>query len=190
MFTISSRKRVPAFGERPCSLRYRPRFDILEDRFLLATVTTLGDGNVPGTLRGAITLTPAGGVVDFLPGLSGTITLTSILSINKSLTIQGPGAGLVTVSGAGKTRIFNVASGADVTISGLTIANGSGPAFFGDSAAITNSGNLTLADCKVDSTPGGGLANHAVLTVTNGTFTNNVGGLSNDGTATVTNSTF
>src|SRR5436309_16086934 len=64
--------RAPRVGIRP---RVPLRVEALEGRWVPATVTTLSDG-VPGSLRDALATTPAGGVVDFQPGLSGPITLT------------------------------------------------------------------------------------------------------------------
>ena len=55
---------------------HRPRLEMLEGRCLPSTVTNLNDAGA-GSLRQAILDTPAGGTVDFQPGLSGTITLTS-----------------------------------------------------------------------------------------------------------------
>ena len=78
-----------------------PKVEALEDRQLLAIlmVTNTADSG-PGSLRQALLDTPAGGTVDFRPGLTGTITLTSgELAINKNLTIAGPGAEVVTVLG-------------------------------------------------------------------------------------------
>jgi hypothetical protein len=52
--------------------------------------------------------------------------------IDKSLTIAGPGANLVTISGNNAVRVIDIASGnLNITLSGLTIANGS---FTGDPA--------------------------------------------------------
>ena len=63
----------------------------LEGRCVPSTVTTLSDAGA-GSLRQAILDTPAGGTVDFQPGLTGTITLTSgELAINKNLTIAARG---------------------------------------------------------------------------------------------------
>ena len=87
-------------------------------------MTNLTDAG-PGSLRDAVASTPAGGTVDFQPGLSGTITLTSAtLTISKDLTIMGPDAGLLTVSGNNTLRVFNIAPVVTVTIDSLTIANG------------------------------------------------------------------
>ena len=108
-----------------------------------ATVTNTNDSGA-GSLRDAIANTPSGGTIDFAPGLAGTITLTGgVLNITQSVTITGPGAGTITVDGNHTTTVFDIApslSNQNVTISGLTIANGS---------ATTNGGgiltNSTLA---------------------------------------------
>src|SRR5262249_58718979 len=78
---------------------HRLLLERLEDRTVPTTVTNLLDAG-PGSLRQAILDTPAGGVVDFQPGLRGTITLTSgELAITRDLTLAGPGAEVITVSG-------------------------------------------------------------------------------------------
>ena len=98
------------------------------------TVTSTADagGSCPGascTLRQAIATAASGDTINFAAGIT-TIDLTSAeLLINKNLTISGPGANLLSVqrsAAAGNFRIFDIASGSvNVTISGLTIANGS-----------------------------------------------------------------
>ncbi len=129
------------------------------------TVTNLGDSG-SGSLRQAITdANGAAGAdtIDFQAGLSGTILLTSgQLSIADSVTIQGPGAAVLSVSGNSASRVFylyNPSSLIDVTISGLTID--SGVAAFG--GGIVDFGeNLTLDDVTVRNNTatvgGGGLA--------------------------------
>ena len=44
--------------------------------------------------------------------------------ISKNLTIQGPGANKLTVSGNDASRVFEIMGPANVAISGLTVANG------------------------------------------------------------------
>lgn len=105
----------------------------------------------------------------------GTITLGSTLPpITGGLTLNGPGAATLAISGGGAVRVLHIESGATVALSGLTIQDSYLP--FGDS--------------------GGGILNHGALTVSNSTFSGNraeQGGAINNqprGSLTVSNSTF
>ncbi len=103
-------------------------------RLATLVVNSLADGaanaaNCPGAgcrLRDALAAAAAASdTITF--GVTGTITLASELTIDKNLTIQGPGASLLTISGNNAVRVFNIGSvtpAINVTISGLTIANG------------------------------------------------------------------
>ncbi|MDP4092400.1 MAG: Ig-like domain-containing protein [Bacillota bacterium] len=86
------------------------------------TVSNLNDSG-SGSLRDVITNAAAGDVIGFQSGLNGTIVLSSQLIINKDLTIKGPGAANLTISGNNQCRAFLV-TGGNVFISDLTIANG------------------------------------------------------------------
>jgi hypothetical protein len=155
-----------------------------------------------GSLRQAIIDTPSGGTVDFQPGLSGTITLTTgELLIEKDLTIAGPGADVITVSGNHTSRVFEIAATETATISGLTIADGRSVVGGG----VFNSGILTIRDSTIsgntattDAYPlgGGGIYSSGTLTVIGSTVSDNStigiapgGGLDNGGTLNVMNST-
>src|SRR5207244_4135800 len=73
------------------------------------------------------------------------ITLTSgELLIARNLTVQGPGAGILTISGNGASRVFEVR--AAVNLSGMTISKGG--------AGILNHGTLTLSNCTVSNNRG------------------------------------
>ena len=112
-----------------------------------------------------------------------TIILTNgQIAINQSMSIVGKGANLTTVSGGNATRIFLIAQNlSNVTISGLTMANGSG----GDGAGLRNlsTGVVNLTNCAFinnianfaygggieDRSPGGGSLN-----ITGCTFSGNI----------------
>ena len=95
-----------------------------------------------GSLRQAIADAGAGDEITFAGTVTGTITLTSgELSINKNLTITGPGAHVLTITGNNASRVFYVQHGVEVTISGLTVAN-CDITFAG--GGILNEGTLTL----------------------------------------------
>jgi hypothetical protein len=157
------------------------------------TVENLTDSGA-GSLRAAITQsasTPAGQstLINFASGLSGTILLGSTLSIcnGQTLTIQGPTASQIALSGQNQVPVFNLCGGTNVTISDLTIESG-----LGDTIDIASAPYIG----------GGGIQNAGGLTVTKSTFLGNSSGSSaggasatggailNLGTLTVTNSTF
>lgn len=90
------------------------------------TVTNLNDSG-SGSLRQAITDVNSGGTINFAAALAGTITLESQLEIDKSLTINGPGANKVTLDGQAEFRHFligNSTPAIDVTIGGLKLFRG------------------------------------------------------------------
>ena len=168
-------------------------------------VNSLGDPG-PGscsdsecTLRGAIAFASTGATITF--NVTGTIVLAQgELLIDKDLTIAGPGASQLQVDGANSSREFEIAAGATVSISGVTLQNGSVPdptAPFG--AGIRNFGTLTLTNSVVSHNgttgEGGGIHNTGgVLTIVGSTisanFAGNGGGIMNaHGTAFITNST-
>ena len=178
------------------------------DGALVVNTTSEHDDNVCGrldcTLLEALNAANANAdasTVEFEPGLSGTIRNSLViagLNLVQPVTIKGPGARALTISGS-LTRIFYIHPGVEVTISGVTMANGdSVSAALGSGGAIFNQGDLTLQSCTVRDNSGGsggGVANEGSLKVQNSTFTRNQstghgGAIRNVGTATVTNSTF
>jgi hypothetical protein len=166
------------------------------------TVTTIND-NGPGSLRQALADAVDGDTINFASSLNGqTITLGSgELLVNKSVTINGPGANTLTVDANHASRVFYIASGKDVTISGLTITNGSAPnPYFRGGGIYNDHATLTVNSCTISGNSafpgvGGGIFNHqGTLTVSGSTLSGNStwygGAISNNwlggGSATVT----
>jgi hypothetical protein len=138
-----ARRRAPHFPR----LSFCPRLLSLDDRTLPSTfvVTNLLD-SVAGSLRQAVldaNAHPGPDDIAFAPGLQGTIALTSgQLDITDGLTIHGPGAGRVTVSGTDHSRVFGIAGGVAVTLAELTVAHGQAAMGGG----IDNAGDLTISN--------------------------------------------
>jgi hypothetical protein len=125
----------------------------LERRALqsILTVTSAADSGA-GSLRALVAAAKSGDVVTFSPKLDGqTITLTSgEIAITPGTAIQGPGPGLLTISGNGSSRIFEIQNNNipeyPTTISGLSLFDGSAPS--GAAIENTNSfGPLVVSDC-------------------------------------------
>jgi Right handed beta helix region len=158
-----------------------PQLEGLEGRSLLSTftVTNLLDSGA-NSLRAAIL--SGDDTIDFAKGLHGTITLTGELPITNSVTINGPGANMLSVSGNNSSRVFDISGSASASIAGLAISEGraasGGGILLEDSAALRIS-NCTLSDNEALGTAagggfGGGIEDDSpgALTVTNSTFVN------------------
>ena len=190
--------------------RFRPTVESLEDRWVPSTLTVTNDlDSGAGSLRAALNAIHSGDTINFAPSLVGhTITLTSgELFVKRDVTITGPGADKLTISGNHASRVFelNSATKPNVTLSGLTISDGVGVVAAGKShdhdrsgGAILNEGTLTITNSILsgNSAPqGGAIHNDGTLTVISSTLTGNS---ANDGyggaiqsfvTLTVSNST-
>src|SRR5947207_1752369 len=151
-----------------------------------ATSKSDGDGNTHAT-----------DTIEF--AVTGTIGLTSgELLVDKSITVSGPGAENLAVNGNNQSRVFHIASGQTVTISGMTITNGhvsdSGGGIYNDHAVLILN-DCTISDNSATGNLGGGIHNdgnnigHATLQINNSLITKNTGGIYNDalraGTATL-----
>lgn len=170
------------------------------------TVTNTNDTGA-GSLRQAITDANTAASADTIVfdssfNTARTITLAGtvlLIGTNADLTITGPGANLLTVSGNNVSRVFQIQSGiGQVTISGMTITGGNG--LGGNGGAIQNNGILTITNLVVNTNTatgfGGGIysASGTTLNVVNCTISNNTGTLGggimvNGGTSTITGST-
>ena len=143
--------------------------ELLFETLTVDTLVDENDGNFSAgdlSLREAIALISDGGTINFEPSLAGTITLDSSLGqleIDKSLTIDGLGADVITVSGNDWVRVFDVdddnsTNQIEVVIDGLTIRDG-------------NTGNGSFPEIN-----GGGFFNQENLTITNSAIINNEAG--------------
>ncbi|WP_165233844.1 right-handed parallel beta-helix repeat-containing protein [Aquisphaera insulae] len=211
-------------SRRPASLaRQRARrggrigvLERLEARSLLSgtptlyTVTDLGDRvDDLGSLRHAIAAAnadanPAGSLVTFDPALFDaprTIGLASTLELSGTagpMVIQGPGAGLLTISGNDAVRVMQVDAGVVGTISGLTVSRGLAPTvgLAGVGGGLYNAGTLeargiTVRDCSALPGYGGGIYNAGTMTIVGSTIAGNRtvfsgGGIWNDTGRTMT----
>jgi hypothetical protein len=180
--------------------RFRPRLEALEGRWLPSTLTVTNNlDSGPGSLRVEIAAANSGDKIVFAPSLDGkTITLLGgELLINKGLTIQGPGAGQLTVSGNNHSRVFEVNATQPVFLSGLTISYGNRVSAGGSLAGggILNDTTLTISGCTISyngADKGGGIANGGTLTISGCTISHNAAiygaGSDNYGTLTVSGS--
>jgi hypothetical protein len=178
---------------------------VLEGRDVPSTLTVSNNlDNGVGSLRAEITAAHSGDTIIFASSLNGqTINLTSgELLIKKNLTITGPGAGQLTLSGNHSSRVFELAAKYQLGLSGLAISNGDGVLAAGPShtndgygGTILNEGTLTISNCTLSgnsaSQEGGAIHNYATLTVSNSTLSSNTsiglgGAIANDFGATLT----
>jgi parallel beta-helix repeat protein len=185
-------------------MNYRARLYVraLEDRIapaLFTVMNTLDSG--PGSLRQAVldaNALPGADTINF--AVQGTITLTTgELLVTDMLTINGPGASFLIISGNKSSRIIETQSGQH-TITDLSfrdgVANAGGAIDAGNASLIINhcvfSGNsatvgggaiaygtgLTLNDCTLTGnsaqTFGGAASTYWPLTANRCTFSNNL----------------
>jgi CSLREA domain-containing protein len=150
------------------------------------------------SLREAIGMSSSGDAITFAPYVTGTITLTgSQLTVEQAVTIAGPGARKLAISGNWVSRVFHTFGTGNVVIRGLTLTRGRAPVeadetsdAYGKSegGCIYNSGLLTLIDCAVTDSyarggsgsaksggaaAGGGIYNIGNLTMRNCLVNNN-----------------
>src|SRR4051794_18463389 len=117
-------KRKPAFERSPLL----PLLEFLEGRQLMSAIpvtSALDDVTRRGTLRYAVANAKNGDTILLTPG-SITLTQGELLLGQQGLTIKSVGNVPVSISGNHLSRIFEVAPGASVTLSNLTLTGGNG----------------------------------------------------------------
>jgi CSLREA domain-containing protein len=131
-----------------------------------------------------------------LAAITGTISLSAELVIdNRDVTIIGPGARNLTISGNDVVGVVRVRAAKDLILKGVTIARGRRD----DGGGITNNGQLTVEEtsfvANFAQNDGGAIVNNGTMTVLNSTFSGNGadqegGAIVNFGDAMIANSTF
>ena len=134
---------------------------------------------------------PGRDIIEFGPQLTSDGAASILLGGNElritdSLTLSGPGADLLTISGGGQSRVFNIDDGRDriidVEITGVTVTGGTASVPTAGGAGIRSTENLTLRSFDVSgndagtSSMGGGIQ-HSMgqLTLLDGLLSNNQG---------------
>jgi hypothetical protein len=183
-------------------------FEQLEGRQLLSTftvtnLTDVGQGaGTSGDLRYCIIKADSApnSTIQFGVGVTGTIhALSPLPRLTANMSINGPGASSLTVNygGKGAASVFNVAAGATVTLSGLTVTGGTGTTVLGQpyGGDVANFGTLTVNKCIVcggSAYGGGGIASSGTLTLNQSTVSGNTavtgGGIENLGQMTLNSS--
>ena len=131
-----------------------------------------------------------GGTVTF--AVDGTIVLTNVLAITSDTVIDGTGH-TITISGNDAVRVFQVNSGAQLTMTNIGVANGFAVP---DGAAVDNSGTAFFVDCTFSGNRGigqnsgqsvmaGAIRSPGTLTVLGCSFLNNMSLATNGGSVSL-----
>ncbi len=158
----------------------------------------------PGSLRQAILDANASGnssdIIVFTNNVRGKIPAPSEMILAKfpagSLTIEGPGADVLSIEGDYTSRIFRVQNGS-LTISGLRISRGVGVTGLGGLIGgggifVVSGTSLTLEGCSVTANQGTGITTMSgtMVTINNSLIAGNAGGgIDGAGGLSISNST-
>ncbi len=150
--------------------RLKPSLQVLEGRQLMATFqvtstadTAPADAPTAGTLRWAVQQADeatTASTIDFsLGSTSAKITLTQgelgVAGSSGSISIQGPGAGLLTINGNHLSRVFAFYGQGDASLSGVTITGGfqpptpDGTGSVGGGVYNDVDSTLSISDCTI-----------------------------------------
>ncbi|MDD4651038.1 MAG: hypothetical protein PHQ34_02295 [Methanothrix sp.] len=145
--------------------------------------------NQNARIQDAILLVSSAGRVNVASG-----TYRENIIVNRSLTVDGAGAGSCIVDGNKKGSVIIADKDgihADITLSAMTLTNGTGTADAGRTygGGILNYGNLIVTDCVVSESTancGGGIQNFGIATIADSTVSRNIaqtdgGGISSSG---------
>jgi hypothetical protein len=176
--------------------RRRPLLEVLEDRALPSSYTAgtvadlTADINAANTGGGSNTITLVAGTTFTLTAVDNTTdgaTGLPVIAANDTLSIAGNGDTIQrsTANGTPAFRLFDVASGASLTLQSLTVQNGlaQGSGVLAEGGALLNQGSLTLTGVTVQNNTaqgyldgnaaGGGIYSSSALAVQSSTIQNN-----------------
>jgi hypothetical protein len=153
--------------------------------------------NYAATHPGAHTITFASALTS---GGPATLHLTEgLLTVAGTTVVNGPGADLLILNAGGASRLFSIASGANVGLNSMTLRSGHSDDS-DNGGALVNSGTLVVSNCTLAGNvvagtgSGGAIENLWKITLTGCTLSSNsagfAGALRNDGTCTLQNCTF
>lgn len=195
--TTTSSQNVTLYALTASGLRSQPKNLLIN---MLGVVRFRDETGNDGSLRGAIDRAPAGSTVLFSSSMdsrNGFLNLDSPLIISKNVTIDASNLPSgVSISGKGLVRVMEILPGVEVTLKGITIANGN--AVDENGGGILNNGTLTLVNSTLDGNGaqiGGAIynSNTGTLNVLSSTLSNNAaqdgGAIGNAGALTMMNTT-
>ena len=179
----------------PDSMRVDSLEDVTDGNYTPGQFTLREAIEWANVLPGADQITFSSDLIEQLRQDPQLLTLAgSQLEITDDLSIYGPGAQLLTISGQDLSRHFYVAPGVNAEISGMTLTDGKG---IGRGGAILSEGNLTLREMRITENQviqgagytgrGGGVANYGTLRIDSSTIDHNTGPENGGGVYSLTN---
>src|SRR6516165_7754129 len=154
------RRPLSSFGILAAQVETLEVRTLLSSTFVVNSLTDIGTGSgFTGDIRYCIAQADqsanAGSTITFSAALTGsTITLTQgELLISDAMTITGPGATSLAISGNNSSRLFDVASVGSLTLENVTLTGGlaQGTGAAAEGGAIYSSGTLALSGVTVKS---------------------------------------
>lgn len=167
------------------------------ETFIVINNNNSGAGSLRQAILDANAAPARGDTIEFTSNVRGRILLTGneigiFKFSNANLTINGPGADLLSIETNFAFRGLRVDSGT-IKISGLRFSRGLANGFFstGGGIFVVEGANLTLESCSVTENVGGGIASmsDSTLNINNSTIAGNDLGIDGAGTLSMSNST-
>lgn len=147
---------------------------------LVGYYVTNANSSGAGSFRQVINDTPTGGTILFdLTFFNQPRTITGLYHINKNLTINGPGANLLTIDANNAGRVLGI-SGVTVNLSGIRFTRGrvvppdaSGAGIVVFQFSTLNASGIVVDNCSAPNADGGGFFVDGTLNLTDSTVENN-----------------